>query len=158
MKVIEKKYYCINDLEAICYEAVSNDIRQEYLRKSRISAGNFQNLKKFHRFLFRPFTPAGFCFISHKFLRWVTPFLIIFSLISLIVLSFTNTIYLVLLVGEILLLVSPIIDFIAGKVGLHLRFLRFVSYFSYMNLALIRGFFRFLGGVESGVWTPTKRG
>ena len=157
MKIIEKGYKCINDLEAICYEDVSNDIRQEYKRKSRISAGNFQNLKAFGKYLLKPFTPAGFCFISHKFLRWITPFLIILSLLSLIVLSFYNKIYFYLLIGEVVLLCSPLIDKFAVKLNLHFRLLRFISYFVYMNFALLKGFFRFTGGISSGVWTPTRR-
>ena len=158
MKVVEKNFYCLNDLEAICYEDVSNDIFQEYKRKARISAGNFQNLKMFGHFLLRPFTPAGFCFISHKFLRWMTPFFIIFSLLSLIILSTFNYIYFILLTGEIILLCAPMIDWLVTKAGMHLRFLRFISYFSFMNLALLKGFFRFVRGINSGIWTPTKRG
>jgi cellulose synthase/poly-beta-1,6-N-acetylglucosamine synthase-like glycosyltransferase len=157
MKIIEKKYHCVNELEAVCYEDVSNDIKQEYKRKSRISAGNFQNLVLFSKFLLRPFTPAGFCFISHKFLRWVTPFLIILTLISLVILSGTNVVFSVLLIGEILLLLAPIIDFLFRKFGIHLKLLRFIAYFSYMNLALMKGFFRYMKGIESGVWAPTKR-
>jgi cellulose synthase/poly-beta-1,6-N-acetylglucosamine synthase-like glycosyltransferase len=157
MKIIEKNYKCINELEAICYEDVSNDIRQEYRRKSRISAGNFQNLKTFRRFLFKPFSAAGFCFISHKVLRWLTPFFIIVSLISLGVLSINNQYYFYLLIGEIILLFSPFIDYLARKAGFHLRLLRFISYFTYMNVALLKGFFQFLRGINSGVWTPTRR-
>jgi cellulose synthase/poly-beta-1,6-N-acetylglucosamine synthase-like glycosyltransferase len=157
MKILEKGFYCINDLQAICYEDVSNDIRQEYRRKSRISAGNFQNLKTFRKFLMRPFSPAGFCFISHKILRWLTPFFIIFSLLSLFILSSIHPFYLLLFAGEVLLLCTPFFDWLAGKAGLHIRLLRFVSYFTYMNLALLKGFFRFAGGIRSGVWTPTKR-
>ena len=157
MKVLEKNYFCINDLEAVCYEDVPNDIFQEYKRKARISAGNFQNLKMFSHFLLRPFTTAGFCFISHKFLRWMTPFFIILSLISLIILSTVKSIYLILLTGEIILLCAPVFDWIAIKAGVHFRFLRFVSYFSMMNLALLKGFFHFMKGINSGIWTPTKR-
>jgi cellulose synthase/poly-beta-1,6-N-acetylglucosamine synthase-like glycosyltransferase len=157
MNILKKDYKCVNDLEAICFEDVSNDILQEYKRKSRISAGNFQNLKYFKKYLFRPFSPIGFCFISHKVLRWMTPFFIIISLVSLIVLSFYDRIYLLLLIGEILLLFTPLIDWMVRKIGFHFKFLRFVSYFSFMNLALLRGFFKFIGGIDSGVWTPTKR-
>jgi cellulose synthase/poly-beta-1,6-N-acetylglucosamine synthase-like glycosyltransferase len=157
MKVLEKKYHCINDLDAICYEDVSNDILQEYKRKARISAGNFQNLSAFRCLLFRPFTPEGFCFISHKFLRWITPFLILITVLSLLVLSFYDKIFLFLLIAELLLLFAPIFDSVLGKMGIHLRLLRFVAYFSYMNLALLKGFFRFVNGIKSGVWTPTKR-
>lgn len=158
MVVIEKGFRCINDLDAICYEDVSDDIFLEFKRKSRISAGNFQNLKMFARFLLKPFTPEGFCFISHKFLRWITPFLIIFSLLILIFLSMSSRIYFFLLIGELILLCTPILDWLLVKCGVYWRFLRFVSYFSFMNLALLIGFFRFMKGINSGIWTPTKRG
>ncbi len=157
MKVLEKKHKCINDLQALCYEDVSNDIQQEYKRKSRISAGNFQNLNHFKHMLFHPFTPAGFCFFSHKFLRWITPFLLLLSLFSLLRMSYYDSIYLYLFTTEILLLCTPFLDWFLRKIGLHLRVLRFISYFSYMNLALLKGFFRYVRGIDSGVWTPTKR-
>jgi cellulose synthase/poly-beta-1,6-N-acetylglucosamine synthase-like glycosyltransferase len=157
MKVMEKGFKCVNQLDSICYEDVSNDMRQEYKRKARISAGNYQNLRVFSKFLFRPFTPVGFCFISHKFLRWITPFLILLSLISLAVLSTENTVFLVMLIFELIMLTTPLIDYILGKMRIHLKLLRFISYFSYMNLALIKGFFNYASGVKSGIWQPTKR-
>ena len=159
MKVLEKGYKCINELEAICYEDVSNEVKQEYKRKARVSTGNFQNLKVFSGFLLKPFSPAGYCFISHKVLRWLTPFLILVSLLSLVAMLMLtgHPLFKILLGGELLLLFTPVIDSLMGKAGIHLRLLRFVSYFSLMNLALLHGFFRFLFGVRNNIWTPTKR-
>jgi cellulose synthase/poly-beta-1,6-N-acetylglucosamine synthase-like glycosyltransferase len=157
MKVLEKGYKCINDLSAVCYEDVSNEIRQEYRRKARISAGNFQNLSVFRQMLLRPFTPAGFCFFSHKFLRWITPILILVSLVCLAILSYRSPVFLWLLVCECLLLLSPLFDWMLKRAGLHLGFLRFVAYFSYMNLALLMGYLKYLGGVRSSIWAPTQR-
>lgn len=157
MKVLKQGFKCINELKAVCYEDVSNDIKQEYKRKARISAGNFQNLKEFSSYLLKPFSPAGFCFISHKVLRWLTPFFLLSSLLSLVVLSFFNDLFLLPFLLELILLLTPILDAFLRKMGVHWKLLRFVSYFSYMNLALLKGFFRFLNGVHSSVWTPTAR-
>jgi cellulose synthase/poly-beta-1,6-N-acetylglucosamine synthase-like glycosyltransferase len=157
MKVILKKFKCINDLEAICFEDVSDDLYQEFRRKSRISSGNYQNLKVFRSLLLRPFSPEGFCFISHKFLRWMTPFLILISLVSLSILSMYQNIYLLLFIGEIILILSPLFDSIARKAGIHFKVLRFIAYFSFMNLALLKGFIKYVRGIRSGIWTPTKR-
>lgn len=157
MNVLKKGYKAINELESICYEDVSNDVRQEYRRKSRISAGNFQNLREFGSLLRRPFSPLGFCFLSHKVLRWLTPFLILLSLVSLVLLVSVHPVFYWMLIAELLLLLAPIFDFALGKLGLHNRLLRFVAYFAYMNLALLKGYFRYLGGVRSGTWTPTSR-
>lgn len=157
MVVMEKGFKCVNALDAICYEDVSNDIMQEYRRKARISAGNFQNLKRFRMFLFKPFSPVGFCFISHKVLRWLTPFFILVTLITLAFLQMQSELFLVLFIGQLLLMLTPFFDFILGKTGVHLKLLRFASYFMLMNLALLKGFLHYLSGVRSGVWTPTSR-
>ncbi len=157
MQVLKQGYLCINELKALCYEDVSNDIKQEYKRKARISAGNFQNLKEFSELVFKPFTALGFCFISHKVLRWLTPFFLITSLLSLAILGAYNRTFFVLFIAECILLLSPLFDAVLRKMGLHWKLLRFVAYFSYMNLALLKGFFLYLKGVRSSVWTPTLR-
>jgi cellulose synthase/poly-beta-1,6-N-acetylglucosamine synthase-like glycosyltransferase len=157
MNVLAKNYKCINDIDAICYEDIPGDIMEEYRRKARISAGNFQNLMVFKKFLFRPLSAAGFCFISHKVLRWITPFLIIISLIALYFLSANNKFFTFLFLGELLLVLSPVFDFIFSKAGIHLRVLRFIAYFSLMNLAMLKGFVKFLGGIRTGIWESTVR-
>jgi cellulose synthase/poly-beta-1,6-N-acetylglucosamine synthase-like glycosyltransferase len=157
MKILQHKYKCINDLEAICYEDVSNDINEEFRRKARISAGNFQNLSYFRSFLLNPFHAAGFCFISHKLIRWITPLFLFSSLIALFLLSFNAPIFMWLFLGELLLLLSPILNNLLIKIGIHNKMIRFIAYFSLMNLALVKGYFRFKKGIKSGVWNPTKR-
>jgi cellulose synthase/poly-beta-1,6-N-acetylglucosamine synthase-like glycosyltransferase len=157
MQVMEQGYRAINELEAICYEDVSNDIYQEYRRKARISAGNFQNLSCFRRWLLRPATPLGCCFLSHKVLRWFTPLFILVSVITLSGMSFYDGRFLGVLLFELLLLLSPLWEWVLRKAGLHLRAVRFVAYFVFMNIALAQGYFRYLRGVRSGIWSPTRR-
>lgn len=157
MVVLEKGFKCVQELNAICYEDVSTDVMQEYRRKARISAGNFQNLKRFRKFLLKPFSPTGFCFISHKLLRWLSPFFILLTILCLVILQAKGQFFFWLLIGEIALVMTPLFDFLFAKAGIQNRLLRFSSYFILMNLALLKGFFHFLSGVQSGVWTPTER-
>jgi len=157
MQVLKQNFVSINELQAICYEDVSNDIAQEYKRKARISAGNFQNLRTFSEYLFKPFSPLGFCFISHKVLRWLTPFFLIISLLCLGLLATYEQLFLYLFFLQLAMLLTPFFDSVLSRVGVHWKLLRYVSYFSYMNLALLKGFFRYLKGVRSSVWTPTLR-
>ncbi|MCH8330669.1 MAG: glycosyltransferase, partial [Bacteroidetes bacterium] len=70
MNVLIKGKKCINELEAKCYEQTSVQIQEEFRRKIRISAGNFQNLGTFVNLLFKPFSAIGFTFLSHKVFRW----------------------------------------------------------------------------------------
>ena len=62
MKVLESGYCCLNEPEAIVYEDVSNNLKAEFFRKSRISAGNFQNLAYFSTVLFK-FNRLAFVFL-----------------------------------------------------------------------------------------------
>ena len=64
MSVLENGYSCVNEPEAIVYEDVSNNLHAEFVRKSRISAGNFQNLSYFFHVLFK-FNRLSFVFLSH---------------------------------------------------------------------------------------------
>ncbi|MDO7612630.1 MAG: glycosyltransferase, partial [Crocinitomicaceae bacterium] len=76
MKVLENGYSCLNEPDAVVYEDVSNNLKAEFFRKTRISAGNFQNLSYFSNVLFKC-NRLAFVFLSHKILRWLSPFLIL---------------------------------------------------------------------------------
>ncbi len=159
MCALEKGGLAINDLNAICYEGVSHEIAEEFRRKARISAGNFQNLIRFHTLWWPPLSGLQFAFFSHKVLRWMGPFLMLVALIGLIFLSLSGVVtyqalLILFLVGGISL---PVLDFLLGMVNVNFRLLRNIRYFVYMNWALLVGFYRFVKGVRSNVWEPTKR-
>jgi cellulose synthase/poly-beta-1,6-N-acetylglucosamine synthase-like glycosyltransferase len=159
MRVFEKGGLAINDLEAICVETVSHEIGEEYRRKARISAGNFQNLWTFRRLWWPPVGSPNFAFFSHKVIRWVGPFLLLGLLIAPLVLALTgNLFYLVaffLLSG--LLIILPIFDVLLSRIGFHFFILRSIRYFVWMNAALLEGFFKFIKGIKTNVWEPPKR-
>jgi hypothetical protein len=50
MKVLEKGYQCINNLNALVFEDISNNLSDEFKRKVRISTGNFQICNAFPTF------------------------------------------------------------------------------------------------------------
>ncbi len=155
MKIFEKRKLAINDLDSKVFEDVSNNITDELRRKVRIATGNFQNLKTFSFLLFRKH--IGFCFFSHKVLRWFGPFLIILAFISNVILAFMHPYYCYILIGQLLVSLLPLADRILKSSGVHNKYLRLITHFYAMNLALFLGFFRFLKPVKSGVWDRTKR-
>ena len=62
MNVLRKGDKGSQRYEAIVYEDVSNNLSDEFRRKMRISAGNFQNLNHFAFLLLNPFRQWSFCF------------------------------------------------------------------------------------------------
>ena len=131
---------------AIGLEDVSTSLREEYKRKIRISIGNWQNLIRFYPLLFKHPYPFGILFLMHKVLRWLTPHL---YLIALIAGLFTSQ----WLIISIVLIGLPVSQFILMSFGLATP----LAYFYVMNAALFVGFLRYLKGVKSSVWQPTKR-
>jgi len=157
MSVLEQGAFCISNPDSKVYEDVSNNPREEFRRKKRISAGNFQNLCRFRNMLFKGRKGIGFCFFSHKIIRWIVPFLVMISLALSIFLCLYSFVYLLFALLQGLILITPLIDYMLRKIGIHSLPLRFISHFVLMNLALLAGFFRYLGGIQDNVWQPTRR-
>jgi len=157
MSVLEQGARCISNILACVSEDVSNSPREEFRRKKRISAGNFQNLFRFRSMLFNGSPGVGFCFFSHKVLRWIIPFLVIITLSLSAVLGVNSNFYMILALLQVLVLFTPVITYILGKIGIQSIPLRFISHFVLMNMALLAGFFKFSGGIKNNVWQPTSR-
>ncbi len=177
MNVLEQKSKAINELNAVVYEDISHDLKEEFRRKVRIATGNFQNLFHFFPLLFR-FNGMSFAFFSHKVLRWLGPLFMIAAFISCYFIALTYTVgiffisvfsepsgsealvayfycYFFLLMCALLLL--PLLDLLLKLLKINIAFLRLFTHFFSMNLALLIGLFRFIGGVHSGIWDPTRR-
>jgi len=156
MLILQKGYRCINEQNARVFEDVSNESWIEFKRKIRISAGNFQNLSRFWPMLFR-FDGISYAFFSHKFLRWILPFFMLFILVGSSFLSHKHIAYSVINALFTLPFILYIPDYLGKKIGVHFKWLRYILHFTSMNIALFLGFFKFLGGVKSSIWEPTKR-
>ncbi len=156
MKVLESGKKAINEPRSKVFEDVSNDLGEEFRRKVRISAGNFQNIKYFSHLLIKIFHPLGFCFFSHKFLRWLGPFFILAAFISNLLLI-RSTFYAATFLLQMIFLLIPFIDLILRKIKIHIVILRFITHFLSMNLAIFAGFILYMKGIKSNVWKPTRR-
>jgi cellulose synthase/poly-beta-1,6-N-acetylglucosamine synthase-like glycosyltransferase len=162
MVCYEKGYRGIVDLEAICYEAVSEDISEEFRRKRRISKGNFQNLIRFWRYL-QPWNcglATFFAFWSHKGLRWFGAWLLILAMMSCTWLAISGyMIYQAACLVFLATFVATGIDKLMETCFKNQRIsvFKFVRYFYAMNAALFLGSLEFCLGVRNSIWEPTKR-
>ena len=143
--------------QAYVLEDVSTQRKEEFKRKTRISIGNFQNLSRFFSQLWKRPYPIGWAFLCHKILRWLTPILLLVNVVSTLILWSLGQPLGWLLLLQILVLLSGMIELTLEKMGFHFRALRFVSHFIWMNVALFWGLIKFLIGVKSNVWQPTQR-
>lgn len=157
LNVLKNRKKSINDMKATVSEDVSDILSEEFRRKTRIAAGNFQNLSYYSGLLWPPFTSLSFSFFSHKILRWFGPLLLILIIISNVFIFRKNMIYTYSIYLEGILFVIAIIDLIVSRFNKHIVFFRFVTHFFSMNLALSLGLIKFIKGIKSNVWEPTKR-
>lgn len=163
MRALEQGGKAINDLDAICYEGVSHELEEEYRRKRRISAGNYQNLNAFRHLLWPPRWPLSFAFFSHKVLRWWGPWLLLAVVATSLPLSIlsplTGNLWLqmLFLFPTIVIFALPLIDFLAKQLNINILILRGVRYFVWMNIALLAGWWTYKKGIKSNVWEPPKR-
>ncbi|MBF9239612.1 glycosyltransferase [Hymenobacter sp. BT683] len=159
LAVLRDGYQAINELEAVCYEDVSDRLPEEFRRKARISAGNFQNLKAFRAVLWPPWRGGAFALWSHKVLRWYTPLLLLLLLLATagLVVSGAGWFFQLALAGQLALPLLLLVDGGLRWVGWNSRLLRFVTHFYSMNAALLLGYVRYLRGVKTTIWQPTQR-
>lgn len=156
MKIFEKGKLAINDVNAVVFENLPDELKVEFHRKVRIGTGNFQNLREFWKLLFT--SRYGFAFLSHKVLRWFGPFFLLAALVANIWLASGNSFYLGILAFHLLVYLIPLIDWSLKKIKIYIGPFRLATHFFSMNAALFIGFFRSLGKVRSGAWERTERG
>ena len=123
MAVLRDGYRAINELGAVCYEDVSDHLPEEFRRKARISAGNFQNLAEFRALLSPAWGGVAFAWWSHKVLRWLTPHLLLGLLaatLGLVALG-AGWFYQLALAGQLGLPMLLLLDAALGRRGLHGR-------------------------------------
>jgi cellulose synthase/poly-beta-1,6-N-acetylglucosamine synthase-like glycosyltransferase len=157
LDVISKGGKVLFEPEALCYEDVNDAPMIEFKRKIRISLGNFRNLK-FYKHLLFPITKGfGFAFFSHKVLRWVTPFAIIFSLALTLLLMMYCPFFKLVALAYSLLIVLPILTIFLERIKLKIPFLNALGHFILMNFALLLGYFKFISASHESAWEPPKR-
>ena len=127
MRAVLKGFRCLFEPSARVFDLPSARFDQEGLRKRRTLAGIWQ-LARLEPRIFSPVAnPIWFQWISHKFLRLLTPFFVIFAL-------FSSGIYFFWILGAIL--VSGGAYFLAKRV--QSRVLGLLGAFFGVNLALVR--------------------
>lgn len=145
----------IYDKEAVAFEETAPDIKAEFRRRARIGAGGYQALARLWPLLSPKYGWTAFAFLSHKLLRWCSPFFLLAALISNVLLA-NSVLYGSLLACQVLFYSAAAVGRLPhlGKWG---RVLRLAALFTAVNVALLVGFVRWLRRPQSGTWVRTPR-
>jgi cellulose synthase/poly-beta-1,6-N-acetylglucosamine synthase-like glycosyltransferase len=162
MKVREQGARFIFEPKAVAFEALP-ELKDEWARRVRIGAGDFQALRFCSRCLHPSFGWFALSFWSHKVLRWVTPLLgIVATLCALALMNASEAAprilsWLVLAAVGLALVVALIGRLMARCESPLARVPRLGWHFVSMQLALLFGFVRFCRGNLGGQWKRTPR-
>lgn len=87
MTASTRGFKLVYDPSAWAEEETPHDISEEHHRRLRIGVGNFQALFGHPEFLTHTNLATRFAYVSHKILRWITPHLLLTSLLASLALA-----------------------------------------------------------------------
>jgi cellulose synthase/poly-beta-1,6-N-acetylglucosamine synthase-like glycosyltransferase len=152
MRIAIAGYRVAHDPEARAFDPQTQEPAIESQRKSRTLAGNFQMLFRDVGWLLPWRNRLWFRLFAHKYLRLAAPLFLGAALVSSAVL-WRHPFYLaaLLLQGGFYLLAI-----VGMATRLRHRFLSLPAGFVFLNLAVVRAFFRYLRGADMGRWQAAR--
>jgi len=156
-RVLKAGKSAIYEPQAIGSEETSLDTFGEFHRKVRISQANFNHLNRYLALLnpLRPLVAYGF--LSHKFLRWIAPLLLIFLFLSNIVAAPSSKLYTGLLAAQTVFYLVALLGYaLNGRVRKY-KLLLIPYYFTSMNVALLIGLFKSIFTHDTPTWNRVER-
>jgi len=151
-EAIRAGYRAVFEPEAKIYDTVPETAKDEFNRKVRTHAGNFQVFRYF-KDLFIPFkSPIAIQFFSHKLLRFVVPYLLVTLFISnLFILD--GWFYVFSFWSQILFYACALMAIFFKYPN---KLFDIPHMFCVMNIAAVVGLARYLGRKHSVVWEKAK--
>lgn len=160
MRIAGQGYRVIYEPGATSLEEAPAADADEFERKARIGAGGFQSIVRLRGLLHPRHGMLAFQYLSHRVLRWaVVPLLLPLLLaINALLLPSRPVLYGLTLACQLLL-------YGVAALGMALRthplgrvkFISVPTYFVVMNLAVLAGLYRYLGGKQKVTWKKVER-
>ncbi len=157
LSIVKKGYKFNFAKNALAFEEISKNVQDEYNRKVRFSATNFQTLIHFKELLFGKNKLLAYAFFSHKVTRWFLPLiltLLFFS--SWLYASYSVVVFLIFSL-QIFFYFFALIGFIFAKLKFRVSLFSIPFYFIVSNHAVVNGFLKFIKNKHSVIWETTKR-
>lgn len=157
LQIIAKGYRGIFEPDAVCWEDTAGSFGKEFKRKTRIVNRSFSGLLRVPSVM-NPLKSGWFSFevISHKLLRWLSPFfLMILLVVSLILAAYGSEIYTVILSMELCLLGVAYLGYLQPAFLKYFGFY-YPYYFVAMNVASYMGVVQRIRGYTQVTWDTAR--
>lgn len=164
LRVAQEGYTIQYDPEAYAIETASANVKEEFKRKVRISAGGIQSIVRLRSLLnIFKYGTLSFQYISHRVLRWsLTPLCLILLIPVLTILAVNEGIlsfgfYSIVFWLQLLFYASALLGWFLENRETRVKILFVPYYFFIMNLSVVLGFFRYIKKSQSVNWERAKR-
>ncbi len=149
----------VYESEAVGHEKSSSSPKVEFHRKSRVVAGAVQSIMQNEGIPTFENMSLLFCYISHKFLRWMVPvFLIVLFIANMIIWisPYGGGLYSLTLIAQVLFYLMAVADiFIAKKRKLPITSIPY--YFCLVNGAALYGIYKGILNKQAVTWRKFSR-
>jgi len=151
LNIVMQGYRCIFDGGAIVYDIISETVNQEWRRKVRTLAGNWQLLSLRPALLLPAINPILWRLISHKLLRLIVPF-------ALVILFWSGAtqpylIYRIATLTQLLIYLLALTGYLL-PLSRNFQMINISYFFAVMNIAALCGFWHWLTGNCGSIWQP----
>ena len=152
IQIADKGYKIVFEPEAIAYEKATSSFVEEFSRRSRIVTRGLTAFIRYWRDYHMLKGMWGFCFISHKFIRWFIPFFLI--MILLLNFFLYSSFFRVTLYSQLVFYSIGFIGiFSNGRLG---KFFSIPLYFCLINLAALVGILKYFSGKREAIWNKAE--
>ncbi len=150
MRIAKKGYRVCMVRDAIAYDTLSGTSSEEFARKVRTLAGNFQ-LMQVAPWINNPFkNRLFFQWVSHKVFRLFSPYAMITLLISSFLIG--NPFYSFFGLLQLIVYIAAIAGLIAMAKGKKVKLVGTASNFLMLNITAVVGLYSILTGQTSNLW------
>ncbi|MGH9607969.1 MAG: glycosyltransferase family 2 protein [Terracidiphilus sp.] len=156
LAIIRQGYRSVLDAKACVYDTWPAQVEDEYRRKVRTLAGNFQ-LFQLAPWSLTPRNRVLIQLVSHKVMRLVVPYMLILMFVSTVALAFASSVYAVFAGLQILTCAAALVSLVCRVPVLH-RVTGPAGALLVLNAAAVVGLYRFLmtRGPLWKIWHPRE--
>ena len=153
MHVVREGYRVVFEPKALAFDRASDDARQEFRRKVRTIAGNFQLFAREPWLLVPLRNPVWFQTVSHKALRLLGPAFLAGTFLASLVLA-SEPVYGAALLAQTLVLTAALVGSRQRETRRTIPGASAALVFVLLQAATVVAFVRFAQGRLAGIWEP----
>jgi cellulose synthase/poly-beta-1,6-N-acetylglucosamine synthase-like glycosyltransferase len=161
LQVVKKRKRVVSEPESTAFVSKVTDFKEEFRRRRRTTLGGLEVFSS-EFLLLNPFKYGIFSLelLSHKLLRWLTPFLLLLLFLTNIFLLHTHFIFSLTFLFALITVFIALIHwlFLNNKKSEGIfSYFESIFYFYLVNLALFFAWVKFISGKREIIWEPSKR-